>query len=130
MRGKRVWRRRLTAALGATLAGGAAVIAMSTPASAAISNNRVQVCAQGTYEADILWADDSYSYMIPQGQCRTFDIVDTGTYYVIAGYDPNRNNHFIVQTVQSGPRGFGPDTPGSKWGAEGTITSHYAVQWQ
>ncbi|MFB7502775.1 MULTISPECIES: hypothetical protein [Streptomyces] len=121
--------RRFTATVGTALAAGAAVIAASAPASAAISNHRVQLCAQGNYVADITWSTGLHSFIVTPGSCQTFDIVGTGP-YTIGGFYNVSKAHFDIVTVLPGPGGFNADTPGSKWGAEGTTTNPYYVRWQ
>ncbi|MET7694964.1 hypothetical protein ABZT06_44895 [Streptomyces sp. NPDC005483] len=121
--------RRSTVALGATLAAGAAVIALGSPASADISNHRVQLCAQGNYVADITWSTGLHSFVVNPGDCQTFDIVGTGP-YTIGGFYNVSKAHFNITTVLPTPGGFNSSTPGSKWGAEGTTTDPYVVRWQ
>ncbi|MFD6530999.1 hypothetical protein [Streptomyces sp. NPDC060184] len=126
--GRTLGRRSATAA-GAALTAGAAVVALGSPASAAISNHRVQLCAQGNYVADITWSTGLHSYVVSPGNCQTFDIVGTGA-YTIGGFYNVSNAHFGITRVLPGPEGFNSTTPGSKWGAEGTTTAPYVVRWQ
>ncbi|MER6168019.1 hypothetical protein [Streptomyces violaceorubidus] len=121
--------RRSTGALGALLAAAAVVVAIGSPASAAISNHRVQLCAQGNYNADITWSTGLHSYVVSPGQCQTFDIVGTGP-YTIGGFYNVSHAHFNITTVLPLPGGFNQDTPGSKWGAMGTTTAPYTERWQ
>ncbi|MEW2294394.1 hypothetical protein ABZ719_17060 [Streptomyces sp. NPDC006743] len=125
--------RRSAAVAGAALAAGAAVLAVGTPASAAISNHRVQLCAQGNYAADITWSTGSSTRVVFPGQCQTFDIVGTGP-YTIGGFYNVSKAHFKLVTVLPLPGGFNSSTPGSKWGAEGDTgdpnNPPYVVRWQ
>ncbi|MFG1882555.1 hypothetical protein [Micromonospora sp. NPDC049102] len=129
MRLKSVGRRSLVGGLAVAATATAALAMTATPASAAIGNHRVQLCAQGNYTADITWSTGLHSFIVPQGQCQTFDIVGTGA-YTIGGFYNVSGAHFGITTVLPGPEGFNSSTPGSAWGARGTTTAPYTVRWQ
>ncbi|MFB7504761.1 MULTISPECIES: hypothetical protein [Streptomyces] len=99
-----------------------------TPASAAISNHRVQLCAQGNYDARIHWSTGYYSTLVHPGECQTFDIDGTGGFVIGGVYNVSRQN-FDIQGVASPRGGWTADSPGMKFGAEGTSTAPYVVQW-
>lgn len=122
-------RRSLTILGTAAFAAAVAVASTGTPAFAAISNGRVQLCAQGNYSADISWSTGLSSTVVAPGSCQTFNIVGTGA-YTIGGFYNVSHDHFKITKVLPGPEGFNSSTPGSKWGAKGTTTSPYTVRFQ
>jgi hypothetical protein len=131
MRLKSVGRRSLVGGLAVAATATAALAMTATPASAAIGNHRVQLCAQGNYVADITWSTGRHSFIVPQGQCQTFDIVGTGPYFIGGFYNVSGSHFDITMVVPPIPPGeFNSSTPGSKWGAEGTTTAPYTVRWQ
>nr|BFD80701.1 hypothetical protein StreXyl84_01020 [Streptomyces sp. Xyl84] len=130
MRSKQGPRRRSLMATGAVvLATGAAVVAAGTPASAAISNHRVQLCAKGNYDADITWSDGVHSTAVRRGQCQTFDIWAPGG-YTIGGFYNTGGAHFDIAGIASPRGGWQAGTPGRKYGAEGTTKAPRIVRWQ
>ncbi|MGC4854938.1 hypothetical protein ACLQ24_16485 [Micromonospora sp. DT4] len=107
----------------------AALAVTGTPASAAIGNHRVQLCAQGNYVAGIAWSTGATSYAVAPGECRTFDIVGTGP-YVIGGFNNNTAARFSIKLVKPESGSFDSSTPGSAWGVRGTDKNPYWVRWQ
>jgi hypothetical protein len=128
MRLKSARRRALLGGLAAVSAA-AALVVTGTPAFAAIGNHRVQLCAQGNYAADITWSTTDHSLVVPRGECKTFDIDGTGA-FKIGGFYNVSQAHFQIVTVFPEVGGYNSDSPGSKWGAEGTTTAPHVKMFQ
>jgi hypothetical protein len=122
MRLKSAGRRSLLGGLGAVALATAALAMTGTPASAAVASGRVQLCALGNYSADITWSNGLHSYLVPQGECRTFEIVGTEA-YIVGGFYNGSGNHFNIQHCAPGPGGYNASTPGTTRIAQGTTTA-------
>ncbi|EYT81668.1 hypothetical protein CF54_18190 [Streptomyces sp. Tu 6176] len=130
MRDKQSPRLRSFMAAGAVvLATGTAVVAAGAPASAAVSVHRVQLCAKGSYDADITWSDGLRSTAVHRGKCETFNVWGTGG-YTIGGFRDGGRAHFGIAKVSAPRGGWQATSPGRKYSAEGTTKAPRVVRWQ